>query len=76
MAYVEVYDFLFTEAQYEAMVAEVSAEWAEMDEWDRSYYDSFEEFLDLSLHARCYPDDQSGGVTQKTERSFFIGKPL
>lgn len=32
-------------------------EWIKLDNYDRDYYENFEEFVDITISKVCYPDD-------------------
>jgi len=57
MAYVEMFDYVLSVEQYERERAQYHEEWLAMDDWDRSWYDDEEEFIEDRFHSACYPDD-------------------
>ena len=54
---VDVLGMMMYEADYEALQARIVAEWEAMDEWDREYYEDFEDFEYLSMHRELYSED-------------------
>lgn len=57
MAYVEMFGYMLSVEQYERERAQYHEEWLAMDDWDRSWYDDEEEFIEDRFHSACYPDD-------------------
>lgn len=55
---IEVMGMDMYEDEFEAVMAEAEREWLEeMDDWDRSCYESFEDFKEGFLHDHLYGED-------------------
>ena len=39
------------------LLAELDAEWSAMDDYDRDWYDDYEDYLDTSLHKLFWSED-------------------
>ncbi len=37
-------------------IMEYQKEWKKMDDYDKDYYDDFEEFVEMKEHEKSYPD--------------------
>lgn len=56
---IEVMGIMMYEADLEEVLAQAQAEWEVMDEWDRDWYEDYEEYVDSVLHAHLYSEDQT-----------------
>lgn len=54
---IEVMGMMMYEADLEEVLAQAQAEWEVMDEWDRDWYEDYEEYVDSVLHAHLYSED-------------------
>ena len=54
---VEVMGMVMEQTKFDALMEKLTQKWETMDEWDKDYYEDFEDFVEMELHSHLYSEE-------------------